>query len=237
MLSAGVQLTLGDRKIGRGQDGAGRYHDRMWEPSDLIALGAVIVAAISVLVAALSLAHTWRDRRGARSEGYRNALYERQLSAVEVVVAMLWEAHGDVLDGPKGGAAARFVRAADELSALSVRSVFMPPEVVIAGGRWIIEAAEALGTGAEVADGGPAQPSRRERLDLVWRQFVRRVHTEIGADQLHQEVRERTGAAAAQRRLNDRFARIRNLDLEVEVMSRGRYKAPSDEELWRELGR
>ena len=210
----------------------------MWEPSDLIAVGALLVAAISVLVAALSVAHTWRDRRDARAESFRNALYERQLSVVEGVVAMLWDAHRDLLDGTAEEAAGRLVQAQDEFSDLAVRSVFVPPELVTAGSRWVIEAAEAIRSEVEAAnDGGPAPTSRHDRLDPVWRRFVRRVRTELGADELHRQVRERTGAAAAERRLNDRFARIRRLDLEVESMSRGRYKAPSDEDLWRELGR
>lgn len=197
----------------------------MWQPSDSIALGALIVAAISAIVAAISVATAWWDRRDARPESYRSALYGRQLSVVDDFAAMVRKAHLE-LGNYQGEDSAPLQRAQEQLTEFAVSSAFMPPEVVSAASEWAKDCAEAI-------ESRPGEPSRQERLDQAWRLFVRRVRAETGATGLHRQVRERTGAAAAERRRRDDFTRLRRLDIELEVLSRGRYRAPSSEEVWR----
>lgn len=210
----------------------------MWEPSDIIALAAVAVAGIS-------LAYTWWDRRTARPESYRAALYGRQLSVTDEFVAMVREAHQELLED-RSAADAPIHRMQGRLAEFAVSSVFIPPEVIHAGADWVKESAEAVQAEAswqmasaagsqQGASPLPEEASRRGRLDDAWRRFVRRVRTEIGADELHRQVRELTGAADAERRKRDRLARIHLVDIRLEVMSRGLYKAPSVEQLRREL--
>jgi hypothetical protein len=212
----------------------------MWEPSEWIALGALIVAAISAVAAIVSVGYTWWDRAKARPESYRAALYERQLSAVEQFVAIVRRFHDEVSEVERS--AERLDTARRELTAFVGGSVFIPPEVVTAANTWLREVmgaleAEAERGGTTIGEDARTEPSAElvRQLDAVWRRFVRRVWLQKGADVLHGQVRELTGAAAIERQRRDAFARIRRLDMELDVISRGRYQAPSDEELWREL--
>jgi hypothetical protein len=189
----------------------------MWEPTEWIALGALAVAG-------LSLGYTWWDRRGARPDSYRAALYHRQLLVVEEFVGRVREAHLEVVRAADADRASRLGTARDELGEFATSSPFIPPEIVAAANEWSEALEQALGPDMDDASVGTA-----------WRRFVRRVRRDTGSYDLHWQVRGITGAAKASNRHRERFARLARLDLEVDVMSRGRIPAPSDSELRREI--
>jgi hypothetical protein len=176
-----------------------------WRPSEWTALVAVIVAGIS-------LAYTWWDRRGARAESYRTALYDRQLAVVEEFIAMVRHAHLDLALAADSDRQQRLDAARMQLAEFAISSPFIPPEVVAGARDWSDTLEEAIGA-TPTADSA--------RMGLAWRRFVRRVRRETGSYDLHQQVRKITGADDASRRHRERLGRLRRLDFEVDVMSGG----------------
>ena len=195
----------------------------MWEPSDWIALAAVVVAGVSV-------AYTWWDRRGARADSYRAALYDRQLAATDEFVQMARVAHERLLAGEVDA----LVEAVERMGDFIVTSGFLPPEVTDAGSEWLGSLGALGDPPTDAADEGEEAPIEapavtEAELDKVWGRFILRVRRETGVAGMHEQVRELTGAKAAARAQRDRVTRGR-----IEVLARRRYQGASDEELRRE---
>jgi hypothetical protein len=200
----------------------------MWEPSDYIALAATFVAG-------LALAYTWWDRRGARAESYRAALYQQQLVATLEYLEIAREIHtgvltsSDVPDGPWLGGLER-------LEESTAKALYLPPEVLDAAFDWLDDVAAALEADIKLTEAEmmaikarikgeeiptpPPTTDLEDDVEAAWKTLVTRVRTEIGARSMHGTVRELTGAAGQMRKMQDRVARLRRLDIEVSSMRR-----------------
>ena len=214
----------------------------MWQPSDWIALGALIVAGVSAGAAIVSVAYTWWDRSGARADSYRSALYHRQLDATAEFVTLVREAHAELAEHRPADASAWVSEAQGRFIEYAVQAVYMPPEVVRAAADWLQDVADALEAEGlwllNATDSGaepPPESSRARQLDAAWIRFMKRVRAETGAPDLHPQLRKLTGAAQRESKLRDTVARLAALDVRVEVMSRGRIQAPPIRDVEREV--
>ncbi|HYN50810.1 MAG TPA: hypothetical protein VES62_07775 [Thermoleophilaceae bacterium] len=195
----------------------------MWAPGDVIAIGALAVAA-------LTLIFTYLDRRQGRSESYRAALYSAEVSLVADVVRELGEAHL---------AAKRFVRPAtgedhgaalsDFGEALSRAGLARDAGIAILR-RNVLRAFETdiqMLLGIVFPEGeADTDLDRRAEIEKAWTTLTEALRKELGANTLGDQVRELTGVAGQERAEVRREGAIRKLDMELEVRSRGRYKAP-----------
>lgn len=198
----------------------------MWQPSDWIALGALIVAAVSSAAAIVSVAYTWWDRRQSRPDPFRAAVYAEQVRVASDLVRVVRRAHEAVLDPESSDA--EFDEAHDRVAEFVAITPHVPLRMVKATHGWLTASAAAIMADADtferafsgqgLGEGGDAPvPSRREAMEEAWDTFIGRIRHELGVGRLHDEVREVIGVTAAERLARDRAQRLESLQAALDV--------------------
>ena len=134
---------------------AAPYASSVWDTSDWIAVGALVVATISAVLTIIRR----QDDRQARPDPLRAAVFEQQTRLTSQLVELVRASHLVLVD-LESTDADHF--AANERMVEFVRTaVFLPPAVVEAARLWLTETSDALRTNADLfaaatrADGQP----------------------------------------------------------------------------------
>jgi hypothetical protein len=201
----------------------------MWEPSDWIALGALIVATVSSAAAIVSVAYTWWDRRESRPDPFRAAAYAEQVRIASDLVAVVRRAHMQVVD--LASTDEDFYSSNDEVMEFIASTPHLPARMADATATWLKASAaamtadvdwyERMADAAERREEAPNEaPNRRKAMDAAWDAFMGRIRHELGVGQLHDQVRDVIGVSAIEQQASERAARLRRLDMAADVYER-----------------